>query len=104
MLRQPWQELQHIFKFKQDELCEEGSPASARALQLLRENPILAEEYYEATDEISFKFMPLSIFITSGARKEVIETIYNLYPKAISTSHPELGLYVSILFVRTSLF
>jgi len=98
VLSGPREKLQGIFKLEQDALCEEGSEALTNALAILKQYPALAVEYFDATDEeehVSFTFMPISIFIASGASLQVIETVYNLYPEAVSTPHPKLGIYVS---------
>jgi hypothetical protein len=88
--------------FMKDLLCEgEDSPAFRKALNLLESHPQLAREWFEATDEnVSFRFLPLSIFVASGASVGAVEIVHKLNPKAVSTKHPDLHLYVSIHYSR----
>ncbi|CAB9506508.1 expressed unknown protein [Seminavis robusta] len=87
------QELAQIFQYEQDDLCEDDSSASKQALRLLLAYPELASEEFEADEEVAFKLLPLSIFITSGAGIQVIEAVEQLYPQAVSTKHPELKFF-----------
>ena len=68
--------------FIHDDLCEgDDNPSCRKALTLLTLHPQLAKEWYEATDEdaegldVSFRFLPLSIFVASGASLDAVEAV-----------------------------
>ena len=86
----------NIFKFQQDDLCEDDSPITHKALSLLVAHPSLAYEEFEASEDLSFRFLPLSIFIASGAPLGVIAVIHKLNPDAACSRHPILKIYVSV--------
>ena len=94
-LEEARQELAGIFKYEQDDLCEDDSPITHKALALLVTFPDLAFEEFEASEELSYKFLPLSIFIASGAQLGVIAVLHKLNPAAVKARHPVLKLYVS---------
>ena len=85
----------NIFKFQQDDLCEDDNPITNKALSLLLAHPSLAYEEFEASEDLSFRFLPLSIFIASGAPLGVIAILHKLNPDAACSKHPILKLYVS---------
>lgn len=92
-LKEAREALQRIFV--QDDLCEgDRNPSCRRALSLLTLHPQLASEMFQASDEEdAIRFLPLSIFVASGASLDAIRAVYELYPKAVSTKHPDLLLY-----------
>ena len=90
--------LNHIFKYQEDDLCEEDSPVTQRALSLLTAHPSLAFETFEVSERLNFQFLPLSIFIASGANLAIVALLHKLNPYAVCERHPDLKIYVSGIY------
>lgn len=92
-------QLIHIFKYKQDDLCDDDSSATHKALSLLTAHPSLAFEEFGVSTDMNFQFLPLSIFIASGANLGVIALLHKINPYAACEKHPVLMIYVSFIFI-----